>query len=578
MDTEKSAKQQLSDKISSSNNILITVSRDPSVDALAAAIALTLALDKLDKHTTAVFSGNIPTSINFLEPEKTFENNADALRDFVISLSKDKADRLRFKPDGDMVRIYITPYKTKLSADDLSFSDGEFNVELVIAIGVNSRGDLDDAIANHGRVLHSASTATIGLGDEKDQLGTISWRDNKAGSYSELVDSLLTGLSADKDFIDAQIATALLTGLVSATDQFRNTKTSAAIMTIAANLMAKGANQQLISSELSGRETGKLDANVPAGETAPVRDGLVISHELDDSEKWNTIKDEDQQVNERNAALANEQSQQALARTQDSLQQITPVPVPVPVPMPVPAPTSVNQASTSIPSAPVQPPQQVIATASNSTPQSPAPADTQLGPVAGSAELAELLAKNAATNASSSFQGADDDATLSHGEPYINESVSPLNATLLNEDAEAASLGSTLNGDNHITVSPAMSNQTPSTPYDNLPLPPMPSPSEPSNVAPNIATTPETAFTPLSPVPSESTANPINETGLPPVPPLNQNPISTDISSLTQSAAQLAKSTAPVAPVFPTAPAPAPMISPPAPTASDPGQFHIPGA
>ena len=54
------AKQQIIEKIKESTNILVTVSDNPTVDALSAAIGLTLLIDKLDKHGTAIFSGVVP--------------------------------------------------------------------------------------------------------------------------------------------------------------------------------------------------------------------------------------------------------------------------------------------------------------------------------------------------------------------------------------------------------------------------------------------------------------------------------------------------------------------------------------
>lgn len=254
---DKSAETQIAAKIKSLSNILVTVSRDPSVDQLAAALALTLALDKMEKHATAVFSGAIPPAINFLEPEKTFENNADSLRDFIISLDKQKADRLRFKVDGDIVKVLITPYRTTISESDLNFSEGEFNVELVIAVGVDKKEDLDEAIAAHGRIFHDATVATLNINTEKGSLGSINWQDPTASSFSEMAAGLVSSLDTkEKPLLDEQTATSLLTGIVAATDQFRNDKTSPVVMTLAANLMAKGANQQLISSELAAATEG----------------------------------------------------------------------------------------------------------------------------------------------------------------------------------------------------------------------------------------------------------------------------------------------------------------------------------
>jgi nanoRNase/pAp phosphatase (c-di-AMP/oligoRNAs hydrolase) len=70
-------KQQIADKIKDVSNILVTVSNNPSVDELSAALGLTLLLNKMDKHATAVFSGHIPPAITFLDPEKTFEDTTD---------------------------------------------------------------------------------------------------------------------------------------------------------------------------------------------------------------------------------------------------------------------------------------------------------------------------------------------------------------------------------------------------------------------------------------------------------------------------------------------------------------------
>ena len=65
---------QVAEKIRTSDNVLVALSKDPSVDELSAALGLTFILDKMGKHATAIFSGAVPNAIEFLEPEKTFEN------------------------------------------------------------------------------------------------------------------------------------------------------------------------------------------------------------------------------------------------------------------------------------------------------------------------------------------------------------------------------------------------------------------------------------------------------------------------------------------------------------------------
>jgi hypothetical protein len=273
-----SAKIQLADKLKAANNILVTVSRNPSVDQLAACIGLSLLLNKFGKHAAAVFSGTVPSTIEFLKPEETLEKTTDSLRDFIIALDKSKADKLRYKVEDNVVRIFITPYRTSITQDDLEFSQGDFNVDVVVALGVHEQEDLDQAITMHGRILHDATVATINTTPD-GALGSINWNDPGASSLSELVTDL--SLVLDKDLLDNQTSTALLTGIVAETERFRNNKTTSETMRASAALMAAGADQQLVASQLEdGPSQAPADVGAPDS-TAPANspDGtLQIAH------------------------------------------------------------------------------------------------------------------------------------------------------------------------------------------------------------------------------------------------------------------------------------------------------------
>ncbi|MDO4773987.1 MAG: hypothetical protein Q4A37_02575 [Candidatus Saccharibacteria bacterium] len=270
----QSQKQQITQQIKDSTNILVTVSANPSVDELSAALGLTVFLNELGKHATAVFSGKVPPAISFLEPDKTFEDTADSLRDFIIALDKEKADHLRYKVVDDAVKIFITPYKTTISEADLEFSQGDYNVELVLALNVENNDHLDAALTAHGRILHDATVATVTAGAVKSNLGTIDWHDAKASSVSEMLVELIDGLKTAKVALSEQSATALLTGIVAATERFSNDLTSSRVMTAAAELMAAGANQQLIAIKLAEGEA--------AGDEVPeVEDEAVDAAPID---------------------------------------------------------------------------------------------------------------------------------------------------------------------------------------------------------------------------------------------------------------------------------------------------------
>lgn len=256
--------EKIISQINGAENILIALTSDPSVDEMTAALGLTLFLDKLGKHATAIYSGATPNALEFLQPEKTFEPNTNSLQDFIIALNKEKADHLRYKVDGDYVKIYITPYRTTLSESDLEFSHGDFNVDLVIALNVMAATDLDGALREHGRIVHDATSINITT-NPPGKFGEIEWSNVAASSVSEMAAELAYALS-DKIEMEKETATAFLTGVVAATNRFSNERTTSDTMILAAKLMGSGADPQLIAANLVGDEsTKKVNGYVETG-------------------------------------------------------------------------------------------------------------------------------------------------------------------------------------------------------------------------------------------------------------------------------------------------------------------------
>lgn len=266
---------QIVEKLRPASSVLVTVSANPSIDQLAACIGLTLALNKMDKHATAVYSGKTPSTIEFLKPGETLEKNTDSLRDFIISLDKSKADKLRYKVENDVVKIFITPYKTSITEKDFDFSQGDFNVDVVIALGVTKKTDLDRSITAHGKILHDAAVISMNtVPQAKNHIGSIEWASGDSSSLCEMAMDLVADL--DGSVVDNQIATALLTGVVVETDRFSNDKSRPHTMQVAGKLMESGASTQLITTKLDEQQSVKVDKE-PASE--PGNDGVLeIEH------------------------------------------------------------------------------------------------------------------------------------------------------------------------------------------------------------------------------------------------------------------------------------------------------------
>ena len=257
--------KKIAEKIKSSNNILVALSRDPNVDEISAAIGLTMILNKLGKHVTAIYSGETPNTLEFLKPEQTFEKNTNSLQDFIIALHKDKADHLRYKIEGDYVKVYITPYKTTISQTDFEFSQGDFNVDLVISIDVETAESLDGALSEYGRIMHDATAVNITT-NQAGRFAELEWSDPSESSVCEMI-VILSGYLEQTEF-DQPTATALLTGIVSATDRFSNARTTSETMQVSSRLMQAGADQQLISSNIMQPTTPTPADTIPTSSDA----------------------------------------------------------------------------------------------------------------------------------------------------------------------------------------------------------------------------------------------------------------------------------------------------------------------
>ena len=514
-------------KIADSQNVLIALSSDPSVDEISAALGLSLFLDKLGKNATAIYSGATPNALEFLKPEETFESSADALQDFVVALSKEKADHLRYKLDGDYVKIYITPYRTSLSEDDLEFSHGDYNIDLVLALDVTNGIDLDSALREHGRIMHDATIINITTGNP-GKFGEIEWSDKSASSVSEMIAELLYGMNT-KEKLGPEEATAFLTGIVAATDRFSSASTTSKTMKLSSKLMESGANQQLISQNITPDVENEMFNMLPVGRSSETTDATELDIEH--------LPSENVSASEQNGEASTEQHKDTSAESDPSAKE----------------PTSTDTSSSSEESALLDDLQAAAASLAQAGDETvPTPGEEPLKIDSSNMDLSNMGTPDTNTPAINLGQNSFPDELKS------NDYGQMLNEALANTDASTPdSLSSPIiSSSEDFSGNPAATN----------------APVVPTN--PEINGVPEINYMPM---PGEEILPP------PPAPPINMDANSlqptSEANSIDPSLVQ------PIAPATPTqAPTPEPLGSQPAmqdqiygPQASDPGAFKIPG-
>ncbi|PIS07361.1 hypothetical protein COT78_03950 [Candidatus Berkelbacteria bacterium CG10_big_fil_rev_8_21_14_0_10_43_13] len=243
---ELSPKQQVVEMLKTKQRILLLTHKNPDGDAIGSILALYLSLKKLGKDVVAVCNDPAPSVFEYLPQIKKISQNFSTGRDFVISLdvSQVKADKVMYKVVGDKLNIIVTPATGNFTKEMVTAADGSFNFEAVVVLDSTDLERIGSPYEKNPEIFYEIPVINLDHHAGNDQFGKINLVDMTATSTSEVLVSVLEALTGDPKFIDEDIATALLTGIITDTNSFQNNNTTPKSLTVAAQLVAFGARQQ----------------------------------------------------------------------------------------------------------------------------------------------------------------------------------------------------------------------------------------------------------------------------------------------------------------------------------------------
>jgi len=240
-------KQQIADLIKKSKKILIITHVRPDGDAIASVLALKMILEKLDKDADAVIPDEIPQGFAGLPGLKGILKEARATRDLIISImpSEGKVGKISYnKKDNGSLDLIISPSQGAIKQNDVSFALGGFIYDLIIVLDSPDLERVSDVYKINKDLFENVPIINIDHHSTNKNFGQINLVDNTATSTCEILVSLAEAL--DKNLIDEEIATLLLTGIITDTNRFQNPNTTPKSLTIAAQLIAAGARRSEI--------------------------------------------------------------------------------------------------------------------------------------------------------------------------------------------------------------------------------------------------------------------------------------------------------------------------------------------
>ncbi len=245
---ELSPKQQVVERIKEAEKILITTHKNPDGDAIGSVLALFDFISKMGKTVAAVTEDPAPEIFSYLpkfaEVGHTFVGN----RDFIISvdINKVKADKIMYKVQDNKLNIIITPKNGQFEEKMVNFPKGSFNYDLIIVLDSPDLERTGEIYDKNSDIFYETPIINIDHHAGNDHFGQVNLVDITATSTSEILVSILEALSPDKSPFDENIATCLLTGIITDTGSFQNANTTPKSLTISAQMVAAGARREEI--------------------------------------------------------------------------------------------------------------------------------------------------------------------------------------------------------------------------------------------------------------------------------------------------------------------------------------------
>ncbi|EKD57043.1 MAG: hypothetical protein ACD_58C00016G0002 [uncultured bacterium] len=247
---ELTPKQQIVELVNNSKKILVLTHVNPDGDAIGSTLALVMGLRKLNKEVVAACQDVVPNALNFLPETSEIKSDIQNQRDFIISINTTnaKVDKLGYKqnPVENRLDIVITPKSGEFSQGDVTITPGAAKFDLIFVLDAPELERTGRIYDNNPDVFYEVPIINIDHHSGNDYFGRVNWVDLTATSTAEILVSLLESLGREKSVFDGEIATALLTGIITDTGSFQHNNTTPKSFTVAAQLVAAGARQQEI--------------------------------------------------------------------------------------------------------------------------------------------------------------------------------------------------------------------------------------------------------------------------------------------------------------------------------------------
>lgn len=239
---------KIKDLLASAQKVLVVINKTPNLDSVASALALYLGLLKLGKKVIVFCEDEIRVEFsNLIGVNKI--TSALGGKNFVISLDykEGSIDKVSYNIEGDKFNLVIEsqPDASQLTIDNVHYSYSGTATDLIFVIDSPSLKKLGEIYEKKKEIFAQEKIINISCRQGDEIFGKVNLVVSQAASTSEIISLLLKNLEIK---LDQDIASNLLAGIVSGSNNFASSKTNATTFEAAALSLRAGGKKTFPSS------------------------------------------------------------------------------------------------------------------------------------------------------------------------------------------------------------------------------------------------------------------------------------------------------------------------------------------
>ena len=222
-------------------------------DGLSSALACYSVFRSLGKECTVICPDTLPESLKFLPNYEHLSQSIKSEQQFVITLDCSngmEVDKLRYTVEDDTVNIIVVPKNGVIKKEQISFHEIGPSYDLIVVLDTADLALLGSFYTDNIDVFTQIPVLNVDHHISNTRFGQLQLIDPTAASATEVLYGWFSSHADWKKLLTPDIATLLLTGLITDTRSFQNPNTTPKSLEVAANLIDLGARQQEIIQHL----------------------------------------------------------------------------------------------------------------------------------------------------------------------------------------------------------------------------------------------------------------------------------------------------------------------------------------